>query len=46
MTVVAHTLAEENPSTAVLTKCGFERTATIADPDEGEIWRWELPLPA
>jgi RimJ/RimL family protein N-acetyltransferase len=41
---VAHTLAEENPSTAVLAKCGFRRTETIVDPDEGEVWRWELPL--
>lgn len=42
--VIAHTLATPNASTAVLTRCGFHRTATIADPDEGDVWRWELQL--
>jgi RimJ/RimL family protein N-acetyltransferase len=43
-TVLAHTLAEPNASTAVLTKTGFTRAATITDPDDGPIWRWELTL--
>lgn len=38
----AHTLAEENPSTRILQKCGFRQTDTLVDPDEGTIWRWEL----
>jgi [ribosomal protein S5]-alanine N-acetyltransferase len=42
--VVAHTLAEENASTKVLARCGFTRIAELIDPDEGRIWRWELPL--
>ena len=42
--VVAHTLAEENASTKVLTRCGFTRTAELDDPDEGQVWRWELRL--
>jgi [ribosomal protein S5]-alanine N-acetyltransferase len=42
--VIAHTLPVENPSTAVLERAGFTRTAEIDDPDEGRIWRWELPL--
>ena len=42
--VIAHTLPVENPSTAVLERGGFTRTAEIDDPDEGRIWRWELPL--
>ncbi|HEX4865736.1 MAG TPA: GNAT family N-acetyltransferase [Acidimicrobiales bacterium] len=42
--VVAHTLAEENASTRVLTRCGFCRTAELIDPDEGPIWRWEVRL--
>jgi ribosomal-protein-alanine N-acetyltransferase len=44
--VVAHTLAETNPSCAVLTRCGFQRTATIpgAGPDEQDVWRWERDL--
>lgn len=43
-TVVAHTLAEENASTAVLTKAGFTMTAELTDPDDGPLWRWQLPL--
>ena len=42
--VSAHTLAEENVSVAVLRRSGFTRGAEIVDPDEGVIWRWELPL--
>jgi len=45
--VVAHTLAEEGPSTAVLAHCGFTRVGSVADPDgsvEDEVWRWELRL--
>lgn len=43
-TVVAHTLAEENASTAVLAKTGFTRVAEVDDPDDGPLWRWERPL--
>ncbi|SDS54127.1 Protein N-acetyltransferase, RimJ/RimL family [Friedmanniella luteola] len=39
--VIAHTLAGTNPSTRVLTKAGFVRTATHHDPEVGEVWRWE-----
>lgn len=42
-----HALATPNASTAVLGRCGFTRTATIADPEQGvddEVWRWELDL--
>jgi RimJ/RimL family protein N-acetyltransferase len=42
--VIAHTLAEEGPSTSVLHRCGFARTAQVEDPEEGPLWRWELPL--
>jgi [ribosomal protein S5]-alanine N-acetyltransferase len=43
--VIAHTLAEPSPSTSVLTRCGFARTATAVDPDlDREVWRWELDL--
>jgi [ribosomal protein S5]-alanine N-acetyltransferase len=44
-TVLAHTLAEPNPSTGVLTGLGFTRTAEF-DSEDGRIWRWELPLRA
>lgn len=40
--VIAHTLSHENPSTSVLTKCGFTRTEEIFDPEDGLIWRWEF----
>lgn len=39
--VLAHTLPELNASTRVLTKCGFEKTGEIEDPDDGTIWRWQ-----
>lgn len=40
--IIAHTLGQENPSTKVLQKCGFEKTEEINDPDEGLIWKWEI----
>jgi RimJ/RimL family protein N-acetyltransferase len=47
--VVAHTLPESNPSTSVLERCGFVRTATDASDEdgdvEGDVWRWELVVP-
>jgi len=45
--VVAHTLADVNPSTAVLERCGFVHVDTIADPDGDvteDVYRWELVL--
>ncbi|MGD9487380.1 MAG: GNAT family N-acetyltransferase [Calditrichaceae bacterium] len=40
--IIAHTLGEENASTKVLTKCGFDKVEEINDPDDGLIWKWEL----
>lgn len=40
--VWAHTLPEFNASTKVLQKCGMERVAEIIDPDDGQVWRWQL----
>ena len=37
----AHTLAEENASTKVLTKCGFSHVGGVLEPDDGPVWRWE-----
>jgi RimJ/RimL family protein N-acetyltransferase len=42
--VCAHTLAEINPSTRVLEKCGFKKTAEITDPEGKFVWRWEKEL--
>ncbi len=41
-TIVAHTLSFENPSTSVLRKCGFHFIGEVHDPEDGDIWRWEL----
>lgn len=43
-TVLAHTLAEENPSTGVLRRLDFSRTGSVADPEVGAVWRWERSL--
>lgn len=40
--VIAHTLAETNPSTTILSRIGFVKTGEVDDPDDGLIWRWEL----
>lgn len=42
--VIAHTLPEENASTGVLRRNGFQRDGTAIDPDEGDVWRWRLDL--
>jgi RimJ/RimL family protein N-acetyltransferase len=39
--VRAHTLPEPNPSTRVLTKCGFQHLGEVIDPEDGRVWRWE-----
>src|SRR5688572_16364113 len=41
-TIVAHTLGQNNPSTKVLQKCGFEKVDEINDPEDGLIWKWEV----
>jgi RimJ/RimL family protein N-acetyltransferase len=42
--VIAHTLPQENGSTAVLRRNGFARDGEATDPDEGTVWRWRLVL--
>ena len=42
--VIAHTLPRESASTTVLSRCGFNKAGDAIDPDEGTVWRWELPL--
>ena len=39
--VRAHTLAQPNASTRVLTKCGFAFLGEVVDPEDGPVWRWE-----
>lgn len=43
-TVVAHTRPERNASTNVLRRLGFRQAGDVEDPDEGTVWRWELPV--
>jgi len=41
-TVVAHTLAAENPSTSVVRRLGFRFVAELPDDEQGSVWRWSL----
>jgi [ribosomal protein S5]-alanine N-acetyltransferase len=41
-TVIAHTLANANPSTSVLGKVGFRFVGEVPDEEQGAVWRWEL----
>lgn len=45
-TVIAHTVAQEGPSTGVLRRIGFTRVAEHDDPQDGPVWCWELSVPA
>lgn len=40
--VWAHTLAHENPSVSLLKKLGFQFVGLFNDPEDGDIWRFEL----
>ena len=42
--LIAHTLQEENASTRILKKHGFQRDGIAIDADAGEVWRWKLAL--
>jgi RimJ/RimL family protein N-acetyltransferase len=42
--ICAHTLPENNASTRVLAKNGFAYSGQVDDPDDGTVWRWELPV--
>jgi len=44
--VCAYTLAEPNPSTRVLARCGLTMTEVVDDAEEGTVWRWERALTA
>ena len=38
--VIAHTLAEENPSTKVLGYNNFKFVTTIESEEDGKVWQW------
>jgi RimJ/RimL family protein N-acetyltransferase len=41
-TIMAHTLAAENPSTSVLKKVGMRFVQEMDDPEVERIWQWTL----
>jgi RimJ/RimL family protein N-acetyltransferase len=41
-TIQAHTLAQENESVRVLQKIGMEFVKELNDPEDGDIWQWQL----
>jgi len=40
LTVIARTLREENASTSILKKNGFEFSGEALDPEDGLVWEW------
>lgn len=40
--VAAQTLPEENASTSVLQKLQFRLVGTVAHPEDGQVWEWQL----
>jgi [ribosomal protein S5]-alanine N-acetyltransferase len=42
---IAHTLPSLVPSQGVLGKAGFGKVEVLTDPDEGEVWRYQLNRP-
>ena len=44
-TVIAHTLPQDNASTAILRKLGFEQNEDAFDADVGRVWLWKRGRP-
>lgn len=42
ITVFAQTLPEENASTSILKKLGFQCLGSVEHPEDGTVWEWEL----
>lgn len=42
--VFAQTLPEENASTAILKKLGFQLIGEVIHPEDGRVWEWEILL--
>ena len=42
--IIARTLPENNASTKILRKNGFEFAGPVWDEDEGDVWEWEYKL--
>lgn len=41
--IFAHTLPERDASCRVLEKNGLRFIGEVVDPEDGRVWRWELP---
>ena len=41
--VIAHTLPVENASCKVLRRCGYALVGEVTDPEDGLVWRWQVP---
>jgi RimJ/RimL family protein N-acetyltransferase len=44
--VIAHTLPEANASTRVLERVGIALVGEVTDPEDGLVWRWQMPVGA
>ncbi len=44
--IIAHTLPETNASTRVLQKVGMTFDREVMDPEDGLVWRWQIPVRA
>lgn len=42
LTIAAQTLPEENASTAILKKLGFQLVAELENSEDGKVWEWQL----
>jgi len=42
--VTAKTLPQENASTRILRRLGFDLEGSFMDEEDGEVWRWRLTL--
>lgn len=42
VSVLAHTLAEENASVKVLKKCQMQFVKELIDKEDGKIWKWHI----
>ncbi|RYZ00012.1 MAG: hypothetical protein EOO24_16805 [Comamonadaceae bacterium] len=42
VTLIAHTLREEGPSTSILRKHGFQLLGDVQHPEDGVVWKWAL----
>jgi ribosomal-protein-alanine N-acetyltransferase len=42
--IAAQTLPSESASTTILRRLGFALVGTVAHPEDGDVWEWQLPV--